>query len=66
MDQFDELLKRHMGMWVNIYVTGFTNALGGKVASVSSHYVELDQEENVLAYIPLDRIGYMTTQKPEK
>ncbi len=67
MDQITELLRNHIGVWVNVYVMGsFGNAVGGKVKQVCEQYVELDQEENLLAYVPLDRIVYLTVQKPGK
>ncbi len=65
MGQITELIKNHIGVWVNIYVTGsFGNAVGGKIKQVCEQYVELDQEENLLAYVPLASIVYLTIQKP--
>ncbi len=67
MDQIIELLKSHTGLWGNIYVMGsFANAVGGKVTQVFEQYVELEQEEGFFAYIPLDRIVYITIQKQAK
>ncbi len=44
----------------------FANAVGGKVTRVFEQYVELEQEEGFFAYIPLDRIVYITIQKQAK
>ena len=64
MEQLAELLQKHIGQWISIYVIGpSANAVGGKVARVVSQYVELEQEGNLLAYVPLEKIVYMTLQK---
>ncbi len=64
MGQIAELLKKHTGQWGNIYVKGsFANAVGGKVTHVFDEYVELEQEEGLMAYVLLDRIIYITFPK---
>jgi hypothetical protein len=64
MAQVAELLKKHIGQWGNIYVKGsFANAVGGKVTKVLEEYVELEQEEGLMAYVLLDRIIYITFPK---
>ncbi len=64
MDQLFELLEKHIGQWGTLYVAGsFANAVGGKVTRVYTQYIELEQEEGLLAYVPLDRIIYVTFPK---
>ena len=64
MGDIAELLKKHLGQWGNVYVKGsFANAVGGKVTHVAEQYVELEQEEGLIAYILLDRIIYLTFPK---
>ena len=66
MAQVAELLKKHIGRWGNIYVKGsFANAVGGKVTKVFDEYVELEQEEGLMAYVLLDRIIYITFPKQD-
>ncbi len=64
MEQLAELLGKHVGQWISIYVIGpSANAVGGKVTKVVPQYVELEQEGNLSAYVPLDKIVYITAQK---
>ncbi len=63
MEEITKLLEKHIGKWTAVYVTGsFPNVVGGKVTQVFPHCIELDQE-NVVAYVPLDRILYVTFPK---
>ncbi len=63
MEDVVEQLKDHIDKWTAVYVTGaFPNVVGGKVTRVFQHCIELDQE-NVVAYVPLDRILYVTFPK---
>ena len=67
MDQIAELLEGYIGERINIYVMGsYSSAVGGRISRVSEQYVELDQEESLLAYIPIERIVFFTIQKHDK
>ena len=63
MEHLAQLLEKHIGQWIAIYVMGsFANMVGGKLTQVSSNCVVLDQD-NDFAYVPLDRIVYLTFPK---
>ncbi len=63
MEEITDLLGKHIGQWVAVYVAGaFPNVVGGKVSRVFPHCLELDQEQ-VLAYVPFERIIYVTLPK---
>ena len=63
MEEITDLLAKHVGQWAAIYVAGaFPNVVGGKVSRVFAHCLELDQE-HVLAYVPFERIIYVTLPK---
>ncbi len=63
MEHLAQLLEKHIGQWIAIYVVGsFANMVGGKLTQVSPHHVVLDQD-NDFAYVPMDRIVYLTFPK---
>jgi hypothetical protein len=63
MEEIINLLAQHVGQWVAVYVAGaFPNVVGGKVTGVYNHCMALDQE-HVIAYVPFDRVLYITVPK---
>ncbi len=63
MDELVRMLEKNIGQWVAIYVAGsFPNVVGGRVTNVTSQCVALDQE-TVIAFVPFERILYLTCPK---
>ncbi len=63
MEDIIKLFEKSIGQWVAVYVMGaFPNVVGGKLVQVFPQCVAVDQE-HVIAYVPLERILYITLPK---